>query len=248
MSWWTNPYLITSAIMTTTAVSVTCAWGTFSPQSRLWGSNIAHGPATSPPRVALSFDDGPSAMVTPQILQILAEFNVPAAFFVVGTKAQAHPDLVRQAYAQGHLIGNHTFDHAGGAILRGAGYWRAQLRRNDEVVQALIGQRPGLFRPPYGFKTWPVMRAVRANGQTLVSWSRRGMDGVATTPQRILQRLVPQAGAGDILNLHDSVEPGQGHPPNATVAALPKLITGLRQRGLQIVRLDQLLGIAAYVV
>ena len=110
----------------------------------------------------------------------------------------------------------------------------------------MIGVRPLLFRPPMGVKTWHTDIARRRTGHTTVTWSRRAVDGIPTSAEKILRRFAGAA-TGEILLLHDGVEP---HAPctdrTATLAAIPRLIEKLRSAGLPPVRLDELLKVKPY--
>ena len=220
-------------------------YATFVPQSAIWGTNISRGPSTDPPRIALTFDDGPTEPYTSQVLDILREMEVKAAFFMIGSNIERAPDVVRRVADEGHLIGNHSYTHGHSGVMHGEAYWRSEIDRTDQAIQRLIGQRPSLFRPPMGMKTWLIAKAVRERSHTMITWSQRAMDGVPTTPQRILGRLVPRVRAGDIIALHDGVDPNHHRTPHATVEALRPLILALRDRGLGIVRLDELLDLPA---
>jgi peptidoglycan/xylan/chitin deacetylase (PgdA/CDA1 family) len=197
--------------------------------------------------VALTFDDGPTPPGTERVLEILAHYRVPAAFFVIGANAARWPDLVRRMHTEGHLICNHTYDHVPTGALRPPSFWRGQLARTDAVVESIIGRRPAFFRPPLGHKSPWMARPIRERGLVTVAWSRRGLDGIATTPERITRRLVPHARDGDILLLHDGREPSSSRDPTPTIEALPKVIEGIRARGLSFVRLDALLGREGYL-
>jgi peptidoglycan/xylan/chitin deacetylase (PgdA/CDA1 family) len=146
---------------------------------------------------------------------------------------------------EGHVVGNHSFDHAATGFLRGPWYWRRQLSLTAGAIERATGQRPRLFRPPVGFKTPPILWAAAREGHVTVNWTRRAFDGVTTTSQQILGRLVPHAKAGEILALHDGVGPQSRRDPRATVDAIRPLIDGLRGRGIEPVRLDELLGLHA---
>jgi peptidoglycan/xylan/chitin deacetylase (PgdA/CDA1 family) len=197
-------------------------------------------------KVALTFDDGPTPGTSDAVLDLLGEMNVKAAFFVVGVNARQHPELLRRIHDEGHLIGNHTLDHSHYTVFGRLKYWKNQIRAADDVVESAVGIRPALFRPPMGVRTWHTARAARELGHTVVTWSRRGVDGFPTRSERIVKRLSSATG-GEILLLHDGVEP---HSPyrdrTATVAALRPLIDQLRLRGLTPVRLDELIGVPAY--
>jgi len=213
------------------------------PSCQWFGPVISRGATDGPPGVALTFDDGPWPGGTDLILDLLKRLKVSAAFFVIGRNAEAHPDLLKRAHAEGHLIGNHSYDHAGLGFLRGQQYWRQQLERTDAIIERCTGKKPDLFRPPLGLKTPSILKA--AAKHRTITWTRRAMDGLTTTPRQILQRLVPTARGGDILSLHDGVSPQSRRDPTATVRAIEPLILGLRERGLEVTRLDSLIASVA---
>jgi len=226
-------------------VGLTAMYGTFVPQSGLWGRNIWRGDSGSN-AVALSFDDGPTPQSTPQVLEILNKFNIPAAFFIIGRNAAKNPELLRQIHSQGHLVANHTYDHHHYSVFRGYRYWRDQLQRNDELIEATIGLRPRFFRPPVGIKFVFTALAVRRLGHVMVTWTHRAMDGVDCMENDIHTRLADRARPGNILTLHDGIDPHYNRTPEATLRALPSLIARLQDRGLTFMRLDQLIGERPY--
>jgi peptidoglycan/xylan/chitin deacetylase (PgdA/CDA1 family) len=227
------------------AVCGTFAHAIFNARCQWCGPLLSRGTREAPPRVALTFDDGPWPGTTDRVLDMLGELNVKAAFFVIGRYVERHPELVRRIDREGHLIGNHTYDHLGLSFLRGAAFWRSQLDRTDTAIERATGLRPRLYRPPLGMKTPISSRAVR-HSHTTVTWTRSAKDGLSTTSDRILARLLPRSRAGDILLLHDGVSPQSRRDPSVTTNALPTLIRGLRNRGLEPVRLDQLTGLTPY--
>lgn len=222
-------------------------WASLSPQGHIWGDVISRGPADSSHRIALTFDDGPTAGATDCLLDVLGELGVPAAFFVVGANVRRWPDLVRRMHGEGHVVANHSFDHSHFGFFRGRRYWQRQVERTNAEIEAVIGRRPALFRPPMGVKTWYITGSARRAGQAVVTWSRRGMDGINTTSHRITRRIGPRAQAGDIVLLHDGVEPHSRRDPFVTVTALRPIIHQLYERGLQLVRLDELVGVEPYL-
>jgi peptidoglycan/xylan/chitin deacetylase (PgdA/CDA1 family) len=209
------------------------------PGCQWFGPVTARGPADGPPRVALTFDDGPWPGGTDPILDLLKRLNVRATFFVIGRNVEAHPKLVERIDREGHLIGNHSFDHAALGFLHGQAFWREQLEKTAAAIERCIGKKPTLFRPPLGIKTPAMMKAAR--GYRTITWTRRAMDGLTTTPRRILDRLVPTARPGDILVLHDGVSPQSKRDPTATVRAVEPLVLRLRERGLEPMGLNELL-------
>jgi peptidoglycan/xylan/chitin deacetylase (PgdA/CDA1 family) len=222
------------------------ARGMFSPRSRLLGPVVFRGTAASPPRVALTFDDGPDERATPRILEVLQRYEVPAAFFVIGRNVERHPALVEQIHRAGHLVGNHSYHHDRLGTFRRLCYWRQELARTDSVIAPIVGGRPRLFRPPMGFRNWHIARAVREGGYVATTWTARAFDSLNSSAARILERLDLRSEAGSILALHDGQEPGRCRDLASTIEALPQLIERLRDRGLEPVRLDDLIGERPY--
>lgn len=222
------------------------AYGLVAPRSRLWAPVIYRGPRTDPPRVALTFDDGPSPESTPRILDTLRELKVRAAFFVIGMNAARWPELIERMDAEGHIIGNHSYDHAYFGTMHRTPYWKSQLQRTDDVIEGIIGKRPAMFRPPMGLKTGHVATAARRSGHAIVTWTRRAFDGIPTRPERIVNRVVPNCRGGDVVLLHDGCGSRSQQSAMGAVSALRPLVLGLRERGLESVRLDELIGLAAY--
>lgn len=223
------------------------AYGVFHPRSSLLAPVVFRGPRTQPARIALTFDDGPSADVTARMLDTLGELGIKATFFVIGRNAAMAPDLLRRADVEGQLVASHSQDHHRLGMFRGRQYWHRQLQRADESIARALGRRPALFRPPMGFKHPPLAAAARARGQTIVTWSRRAFDCFPCSPERIVARLAPRACAGDIIALHDGCEPRARRSARATALALRPLVKALRERGLEPVRLDALLGLEPYL-
>lgn len=222
------------------------AYGTFIPGSSLWGTVTSRAGRGENNRIAVSFDDGPTPGATDRMLDLLGELGIKASFFVIGQNVLRAPKLLERMDAEGHLIGNHSFDHSHWAMWRGRNYWQQQVDKTDAAIEQVIGKKPAMFRPPVGIKTWYTIGAARRRGQHVVAWSVRGFDGVATTSQRIVNRVLPKCSAGDIVSLHDGIEPNSSRDPRPTLDAIKPLVTGLRQRGLTPVRLDELTGLKAY--
>jgi peptidoglycan/xylan/chitin deacetylase (PgdA/CDA1 family) len=223
------------------------AHGTFAPAGSLWGPVVSRAADRTRPRVALTFDDGPTPGSTERILDVLGAAGVGAAFFVVGRNVERWPRLVERMDAEGHVVGNHTWDHSHYGVFRRDEYWRRQVDRTDRLIESILGRRPAMFRPPMGIKTWHVTGAARRAGHAVVTWNRRAMDGVATDAARIIARLATPAAAGDVLLLHDGVEPNTPRrDTRATEAAVGPLVARLRDKGLEPARVDAVLGIRAY--
>lgn len=218
----------------------------FMPRSQMCGRVLFRGPRADPPRIALTFDDGPDPAGTPRVLEILRRHRVRAAFLVVGRHAAAHADLVRRIDAEGHLVGNHSFEHAHLGSMRRGRYWDAEIERTDALIEGLIGKRPALFRPPMGFKTFHMARAAARQGHAMVTWTRRAYDGMRRTrPDLIIARLA-RAEPGDIVLMHDGAVRPFRIDPHAAAQALDALLPLWKARNLVIQRLDELLGVPGY--
>jgi peptidoglycan/xylan/chitin deacetylase (PgdA/CDA1 family) len=224
------------------------AYGLVNPASRMWGPVISRGDVgDSSQRIALTFDDGPLPGSTDVILGALTAMNVRATFFVIGAHVRRWPDLVRRMHDEGHVVGNHTFNHSHMGLFGRDGYWLDEIRRADDAIERVIGRRPALFRPPMGYKHWHVMNMAADTGHSVVTWSRRAWDVKPTGAPLILQRLVEPSRGGDILLLHDGNDPCLRPSDRAgTRDAVRPLIEGLRQRGLEPVRLDEMIRRPAY--
>lgn len=233
---------------TAVALAGSCiGYATAHPRCAWFGPLRGRGSTAQPPRVALTFDDGPTPGSTERVLDVLGEHDVPAAFFCIGKNAQAAPALLRSVADAGHLIANHSDDHPWSGCFHGRAYWTEQLTRANDTIAQIIGDRPRLFRPPMGLKTPRVISAARRLGMTTVTWTHRGFDTRLHNPRSIAERLTHGVGGGSILVMHDGHEPGRMRKHDAMHAALPQVIQRLRDQGLGFARLDELLDEPGYM-
>lgn len=188
--------------------------------------------------VALTFDDGPSPD-TEGILDVLAEHNLSATFFMVGREVESFPGIAQRVFAEGHEVGNHSYSHPLYLLQRGS-ETRAQVKRAQDVIEQTIGLRPMLARPPYGVRTPAYFGATRAFSLQTVQWDVAGFDWKRISPRQIADNVLHKVRAGSIILLHDGDSAGKEDRKN-TVEALPLIIEGLKQRDLQIAPLSQLL-------
>ncbi|CAB4928839.1 unannotated protein [freshwater metagenome] len=185
-------------------------------------------------RIALTYDDGPSAD-TAALLDTLQRLDVPATFFMIGRQVEAHADVVRRVLAEGHEIGNHSWDHAD--LGRGGARASRQLRETNAVIQSVTGYTPCVFRPPYGSTGPDLVERTRAAGLTSILWSVDPLDWKRPGADHIVARVLRQTGPGAIILSHDG-----GGPRAQTLAAAPRVIAGLRRRGYTFVTVSELLG------
>lgn len=194
--------------------------------------------------VAVTFDDGPDPDYTPRILDILRARNVPAAFFVVGVNAERAPGLIRRIFAEGHLIGNHTYTHPNIAAISPERA-RLELNTTQRLIEHDTGRSTTLFRPPYNADSEPqtpeeiepLLRAQNLNYVTVGEridprdWEK------GATADAIVAEVMAEKDNGHVLLLHDG-----GGDRSQTVAALPRIIDGLRAKGYRFVALGEIMG------
>lgn len=189
------------------------------------------GTVSSDTAVALTFDDGPDPDSTPRYADALAELEVRATFFVLGTKLRAHPDLARSLVAGGHEIAVHGWTHRP-HLLRTPWDVAADIRRTCELVRDTAGHRPRYWRPPHGIVTGTGLATAAALGLRPMLWTADGRDWrSASTPQSITERILGSLRPGGVVLLHDThaySAPGRRDP---ALDAVPMLVSGCRSRG-----------------
>lgn len=217
-----------------------CTAGVLVPQLEMYG-DIVWRAEPGLGAVALTFDDGPHPVTTRRVLELLANSRHKATFFVMGRKAEAHPDLVREIHAAGHAIGLHGYGHDRLYSLKPPKFVERDIARSQELIESICGVRPTLLRPPIGYTTPRTVVGARRAGATLVAWSVRSIDGLgASNPERVARRVERGLCDGAIVALHDASERDEFEP--ASVAALPAILKALDERGLRSVTLDALLA------
>jgi peptidoglycan/xylan/chitin deacetylase (PgdA/CDA1 family) len=223
------------------------AYSVFAPRCQFWAPVVRSLPQRD--AVALTFDDGPDETFTPAILDHLGAHGAKATFFVIGRHAQRHPGLLRRMDAEGHGIGNHSFDHAHFGVNRNRAYWDGQILDTQKTIADIVGRPPLVFRPPMGFKTWHIAAAARAAQLPVIGWSARAFDTRPMPPAELARRLLGRVSGHDILLLHDGIDPhrsraaaggggsGGGGGQQHTVDAVPAILAGIRAKNLRIVPL-----------
>lgn len=201
-------------------------------------------------QIALTFDDGPDAVWTPRILDVLEQAHVPATFFVIGENALSHPGLLNRMVADGDEIGNHSYTHPNLATA-GASQTRLELNATQRLVEAYTGRRMTLFRAPYFGDAEPTTAdelgpaiAAQQAGYTVVGlhvdpndWQRPGADAIVRQTITQVHAATP-ANSANIVLLHDG-----GGDRAQTVAALPRIIAALQAEGYRFVPASQLVGV-----
>jgi len=177
--------------------------------------------------IYLTFDDGPNPEATPRVLDILKQHKVKAAFFLLGRKVAAHPEIVKRIYREGHGLGNHTYSHVGGLNVTLETISK-ELRDTDRAIKAACGVSPQFFRPPFGFFNYRYFFVAEKMGYRSVLWTIDAADWNRITSAEIESRLLLRVKGGYIVLLHDG-----GPSREAVIEALPVIIEKLKAKGLK---------------
>ncbi|GGM13274.1 MULTISPECIES: polysaccharide deacetylase family protein [Micromonospora] len=189
-----------------------------------YGTQVTSGTA----EVALTFDDGPDPNYTPQVLQVLREYQIKATFCVVGENAQNHPDLVRDIVAEGHTLCNHSWNHDVLLGKRSPDVIRADLIRTNQAIRAAAPNAPIVwFRQPGGAWTYPVVSVAQELGMVPLHWNVDPSDWRAPGANRIATVLHTYVAPGAVVLLHDAGGNRQG-TVDALRSALPTLTSRFR--------------------
>lgn len=187
------------------------------------------------PYIAMTFDDGPHARQTPALLDILKKRGIRATFFVVGRNAAAHPGILRRMVAEGHEIGNHSWDHARLDLLSVEEASR-QIQHTNVAIETAIGDLPALVRPPYGATDPGLNRwLAEAFGLKVILWSVDSRDWKHRNGSSIQHSIMSATKPGAIILAHDV------HA--TTVAAMPRVLDELRAAGYQFVTVSELIAL-----
>ena len=191
---------------------------------------------TSDSVVALTFDDGPVPAYTDSILAVLARFEVPATFFMVGSSMQNNPGVVARVVEQGHELGNHSFSHPQ-FLLKFPGDIRREIESTDSLIRA-AGQDGEIFmRPPYGKRLLGLPLYLRSQNRPVVLWDLEP-DTYHSRADGMVQYVNEHVRPGSIILLHVEIP---GRVQNR--AALPRILSDLQERGYRFVTLSQLMAL-----
>jgi peptidoglycan-N-acetylglucosamine deacetylase len=189
---------------------------------------------TSEPLVALSFDDGPTPDGVALATRALRENNARATFFLIGGAVEDNPPLVRQLLGEGHEVGNHSYSHER-MIFHWPSWYEDEVMRTDALLRAAGVSSPTLFRPPYGRKLIGLPNALARHNYRMIMWDVEDPPGV-TTAQAYADQVLRRARPGSIILMHVMYRSNR-----IAREALPLVLRGLRQRGLRVVTVGELL-------
>ncbi|MEI8387583.1 MAG: polysaccharide deacetylase family protein [Verrucomicrobiota bacterium] len=186
------------------------------------------------PYIALTFDDGPHATLTPKLLDILKEKGVKATFFVLGECVAANPAVLQRAAAEGHEIGNHSWDHK--ALTKGGGSGvDSEINQTNAAIESATGKKPAVVRPPYGATNAAVTKRLNEEfGLKVIMWDVDPLDWKVRNAAHVKAEILKSTKAGSIILSHDI------HP--TTVEAMAETIDALKEKGYQFVTVSELVA------
>lgn len=217
--------------------SSAAAWRLSSmPDFQFFGA-LVHSVDTDKPLIALTFDDGPTPGKTEQILQILASEQIKATFFLTGRELKQHPLLLQKILAAGHQVGNHSYSHQR-MLFKTPGFIAEEIEKTDALLKEGGAPEPYYFRPPYGKKLLLLPWYLAEHKRLTVTWdlAPENYSQLTQDPAKLTAFTVQQAKAGSVILLHVMYDSRSN-----TMAAVPEIIRGLKQRGFQFVTVQELL-------
>ena len=185
--------------------------------------------------IALTFDDGPDPVFTPGILDRLKKYGVKATFFLLGTNIEKFPEMAKRVSEEGHVIGNHTYNHPKLTQISDEAY-QYQIHKADEIIQNFLGYKPKFFRPTYGAITENQVQWATKQGMMVAQWSIDTLDWKGTSAALITQTVITDALPGSIILQHNA----PNVPLHGSVDALDEMIPELQKQGVRFVTLPEM--------
>ena len=219
------------------------AYHSLAPRSQLYGRTFVGTPGTGK-QLVLTYDDGPNDPHTLHLLDVLAQHNARACFFLIGKHVRQRPDIARRIAAAGHEIANHTFSHPNLAFCSAARI-RQEIMDGESALRdaGVEGTEVGgrkLFRPPFGARRPAVLRIARELGYKPIMWSVWCFDWRETTANKVEQHAITQIRGGDVVLLHDGGHLAIGADRAHTVEATRRILTRYQAQGMQFVLLSEM--------
>lgn len=191
---------------------------------------------------AITFDDGPYGDATVQILDILNEKDVKATFFVMGMRAQQYPDLLKREVQEGHLIGNHSFDHSKRLYLLSKEKLLENIKNADGAIADAAGVHPKIFRPPYGYESPWMVNDLKKAGYSVIRWNDATEDYyMKESPDKITKSILRKLKKRAVIDLHDGRDIQPNYSRENLIKALPVIIDKIREKGYTFVTVDKII-------
>ena len=228
---WLWPAIVTVVIL----FGAIIIYGSFFIQANFFVDSINRGEEQG---IAFTFDDGPDPITTPKILSILEAEKIKATFFVIGEKAEKHPELIIEMDKKGHSIANHSYEHSNTIGFTLTEKLSSDIKKCSDVIENAIGKRPRMFRPPFGVTNPKFFRVLKELHLTSIGWSGRSLDTITFNKSTLVNRVKRSVKNGAILLFHDT--------QHITLEALPEIINHCRKNGIKIVSLQELIKLEPY--
>lgn len=200
---------------------------------------FCNNPLETEKKIAITFDDGPS-IFTLEVLELLKKYNVKATFFCIGKNIEAHPEILKQIIADGHLVGNHSYSHSKFFDFYNANKIREEIEKTDLLLEKYTSKKTNFFRPPYGVTTPSIRRALEKTGHKVIGWNIRSLDGGTKNQSLILNRIIKRVSPGGIVLLHDTA--------SHSVLVLEQFLQFLQQNDYEVISVEELLSLNAYEI
>ncbi len=196
-------------------------------------NNVYHCHSNDEMKIALTFDDGPHPILTPKILDILAQYHIKATFFAVGENVINYPNVVERIQKEGHELGNHTYTHDR--------IDKREIERCERAIYELTDYQTKLFRPPEGLINSVVLKTTCDLGYDIILWDIDTRDWDHTAPNEICNNVIKNIRVGSIILMHDYISYNSPTPE-----ALEKMIPILLESGFKFVTVSELIGTGKY--
>lgn len=198
---------------------------------------FCNNPLETEKKIALTFDDGPSTF-TLEVLELLKKYDVKATFFCIGKNIEAHPEILKQIIADGHLVGNHSYSHSKFFDFYNAKKIQEEIQKTDELLEKYTSKKINFFRPPYGVTTPSIRRALEKTKHKVIGWNIRSLDGGTKNQELIFNRIIKRLSPGGIVLLHDTA--------SHSVLVLEQFLQFLQQNNYKVISIEELLNLKAY--
>lgn len=220
------------------AILLFFVWASASIGSNVYIKTLCKG-NTKEKVVALTFDDGPDELMTPKVLDILKKYNIKATFFLIGSKVDKYPHIVKRIVDEGHIVANHTYSHRALFPLSNVENVTQEISRCSNSIYNAVSLCPNLFRPPFGVTNPIIAKSVNSIGLTTIGWSIRSLDTVQSkTRKHICKRVEKRLHPGAIILLHDRCLTSD--------KLLEKIIHSVFKKGYCFISLEELLKVDIY--
>ena len=195
---------------------------------------------TNAKQVALTFDDGPDPEATLNLLKVLKRHEIKAAFFPIGTKIMAYPEIIKQIDQEGHIIGNHSFRHAWWTNFLISGALDREIKTAQKAIEAAISKVPAYFRPPMGLTNPHLKSVLKKNRLSVIGWDIRPFD-IGISADKVIKKVLKKIRNGSIILIHD-----RGRAPADLASLTDELVTEIKARKFAFSDLEELTGNKAY--